>query len=378
MDQPNWDGRKYHWNSFKHCAAWLVILRCTKYQPYIRHQWRYHSITLLAHHIDECDRFLAYYASGKYISSKYSMEYVPPWIYGRKWNSFKHCSMSTKYLTNFVGLSCCDSFICVFIYHVTDEILIPLSFTGRDIYCRLMRSMFLIIMTSFASIYGLCLVTYERYIAIVHSLHYPRMMSVTRINILISVTWMISLLFSCPYLFTKIGKKDSVQVCDDNPSKLQQFETIIIVTFTCIWLLFGYLLPLIFMSWAYYKIQATLKRNAQQLNQQNVRAAAYELLQARQKLVNMLKIVIGALFILWTPTVIWILLSSLKEEQFYDHIMLFLINFLFYMNSVINPIIYVFKYKKFQKGLHEMLCSCIGRPKPNQINVQIALNEQNM
>ena len=221
----------------------------------------------------------------------------------------KYLHNKTNYLLAYLAVTDSLLCICVFIlYHITDELLIPVSFTGRDIYCRLIRSYFLVSMTSFVSVYGLCLVTCERYIAIVHSLHYPRMMSVTRINILISVTWMISLLFSCPYLFTQIGKKDSVQVCDDKLSNPQQFGPIILVILACTWFLFGYLLPLLFMSWAYYKIQATLKRNAQQLNQQNVRAAAYELLQARQKLINMLKIVIGALFILWTPTVIWILL----------------------------------------------------------------------
>ena len=319
-----------------------------------------------------------------------SMEYVTPWInqigimaesiIGIVLNTVawlvilrtKYLHNKTNYLLAYLAVTDSVLCICVFIYHVTDD--------RRDIYCRLTShfwSAFLLTMTSFASVYGLCLVTYERYIAIVHSLHYPRMMSVTRINILISVTWMISLLFSCPYLFTQIGKNNYTQVCDDNSSNPQQFEKIILLVLTLIWLLFGYLLPLLFMSWAYYKIQATLKRNAQQLNQQNVRAAAYELLQARQKLINMLKIVIGALFILWTPKVIWILVNF-HNQQFSNYIIDLVCHFLFNMNSVINPIIYVFKYKKFQKGLHEMLCSCIGRPKPNQINVQIALNEQNM
>ena len=136
------------------------------------------------------------------------------------------------------------------------------------------------------------------------------------------------------------------------------------------------------MCWAYYKIQATLMRSAQQLRQQNVQGAALELLQARQNVINMLRIVMGALVVLWTPLVVWLMFCSIFKDLCGSnnadlHVITLLVLVAMYnMNSVINPIIYVFKYKKFRKGLQDMLCSCIGRPlRPNRIEVQIDMNE---
>jgi hypothetical protein len=130
------------------------------------------------------------------------------------------------------------------------------------------------------------------------------------------------------------------------------------------------------MSWAYYKIQATLKRNAHQLKQQNVQAAGNELLRARQKVVNMLMIVMCAMIVLWSPLVLWEMLCFSDSETAYKLSGSFVL--LYYMNSVINPIIYVFKYKKFRKGLQDMICCCICRaPRPNRTGVEIAMDEHN-
>ncbi|XP_033627367.1 uncharacterized protein LOC117290219 [Asterias rubens] len=128
-------------------------------------------------------------------------------------------------------------------------------------------------------------------------------------------------------------------------------------------------------------IQATLKRSAQQLQQQNVQAAALELLQARQNVMNTLRIVMGALVVLWTPLAIRIIICSLSIDENLcgsktSQVIGILLVAMYNMNSVINPIIYVFKYKKFRRGLQDMLCCCVGRPlRPNRIEVQIAMNE---
>ncbi|XP_033627366.1 sphingosine 1-phosphate receptor 3-like [Asterias rubens] len=127
--------------------------------------------------------------------------------------------------------------------------------------------------------------------------------------------------------------------------------------------------------------QATLKRSAQQLQQQNAQAAALELLQARQNVMNTLRIVMGALVVLWTPLAIRIMLCSLSKDENLcgsktSQVIGILLVAMYNMNSVINPIIYVFKYKKFRRGLQDMLCCCVGRPlRRNRIEVQIAMNE---
>ena len=219
-------------------------------------------------------------------------------------------------------------------------------------------------MTGLVSSFGLCMVTYERYIGIAHPLHYPSRITLKKVTVIAFLSWILSFLVLCPTLLIALYSSTASEV---------YIHTV--------FLLFGYLFPILFMCWAYYKIQATLKRSAQQLRQQNVQGAALELLQARQNVISMLRIVMGALVVLWTPLVVWLMFCSILKDlcgsNNADVITLLVLVAMYNMNSVINPIIYVFKYKKFRKGLQDMLCSCIGRPlRPNRIEVQIDMNER--
>ena len=292
----------------------------------------------------------------------------------------KYLHNKTNYLLAYLAVTDSLACLCVFIYHLMNQMLalsLETSFTARILYCRLVRSQFIVMMTMYASVYGLCLVTYERYTAIVHPLHYPRRLSMRNLTLLVFLSWMASVMFSTPNMFLTTARKDALHVCSAikySSNTLEMSERVVMI-------LFGYLFPILFMSWAYYKIQATLYRNAQQLHRQNIQAAGYQLLQARQKLINLLKIILGSMLVLWTPLVLWSLIcfptQTQKQPICTSSSSAFnaIIMFLFYMNWVINPIIYVFKYKKFQKGLQEIICRCFCRSKPRRIRVHVALNE---
>ena len=279
----------------------------------------------------------------------------------------------TNYLLAYVAVI--DSIYCCNLIWInaTAEQYLPKSLVGREVYCRIVRSGFLFICMAYSSSYGLCLVTYERYIGIVHPMHYPRMMSPKKVIMKIFVALGMSILFSSPSLFTWNESNDTYWL---GCGMTNSFDTLDDVT-SVLFFLFAYLLPILFMSWAYYKIQATLKRSAQRFQQQNVQGAALRLFQARQNVISMLKIVMGALVVLWTPYTLYLLIC-LPGRSFNNcsFTLSSVFKSIYKMNSVINPIIYIFKYEKFRKGLQDMLCSCIGRPlRPDQIVVQIAMNE---
>ena len=287
----------------------------------------------------------------------------------------KNLLHTTNYLLAYLAVI--DSLSCffMFFYNATHKIFHQSTLTWREFYCRLIYNAFSQTVTTSVSSYTLCVVTYERYIGIVHPLHYQQMISNKKVTVIVLITWLISLLISILRLFALSASDETNNTpCYRNPHG-QELE----YTATVLFIFFSYLLPILFMSWAYYKIQATLKRNAHQLKQQNVQAAGNELLRARQKVVNMLMIVMGAIIVCWFPFFLQKILCVWKwcdSETAYK--LSRSLTLLYYMNSVINPIIYVFKYKKFRKGLQDMICCCISRaPRPNRIGVEIAMDKHN-
>ncbi|XP_038066538.1 histamine H2 receptor-like [Patiria miniata] len=287
----------------------------------------------------------------------------------------------TNYLL--VNLAVADMLLCLqcifngLIFHQDCKIIdyVPKTFVGKVAFCRFLQSDILSWAFSYASAYNLCVVTLERYVALVHPLQYARKLTTTRMKILITLIWMMSFLFSLPYLFLFKPSNDPDLVCSEIEYQDNTFHVLlgVFVFFS------SYLLPLTLMSWAYYKIQVTLKRQAKALNLQHARAAAYDLVIARQRLVSMLTIVLGALIILWTPTNITFLVcvhgafrgqipfcgsNGFKYFKAIAHVV-------FYFNSVINPIIYELKYKKFRQGLKLTFCCCHKSHGANTVDIAL-------
>ncbi|XP_038052357.1 neuromedin-U receptor 2-like [Patiria miniata] len=284
----------------------------------------------------------------------------------------------TNYLL--VNLAVADMLLClqVLLFYTTSDCNLiafaPVSIGVRDLFCRLLESKYLAFALSYASAFNLCVVTLERYIAIVHPLHYARKLTTSRMVTLIVIVWVTSFVVHVPLIFTIEPIDDPNNICSfEYPHRL---FPIMVSIFT---FLVGYLLPLTLMSLAYYKMQVTLKRQAKALNLQHARAAAYDLVIARQNLVSMLKTVLGALIVLWTLDYVVTLpcLQRTEEAQFlfcgstsYHYTRVFA-NLLYNFNSVINPIIYEFKYKKFKQGFKVAFCSCFKRHGGNRVDVEM-------
>ncbi|XP_038052350.1 neuromedin-U receptor 2-like [Patiria miniata] len=284
----------------------------------------------------------------------------------------------TNYLL--VNLAVADMLLCLeeTLYYLTSDCKLiafaPVSNGVRDLFCRILASRFLAWALTYTSAYNLCVVTLERYIAIVHPLHYARKLTTGRMVTLITLVWVISFLISLPLLFTIETSSYPDRIC-----LIKYPHLLFPIIFSIYSFLLGYLLPLTLMIVAYYKMQVTLKRQAKALNLQHARAAAYDLVIARQNLVSMLKTVLGALILLWTLDYVTILLclQHTEEAQFlfcgskgYHYTTLFA-SLLFTFNSVINPIIYEFKYKKFRQGLKVAFCSCFKRQGGNRVDVEM-------
>ncbi|XP_022101748.1 somatostatin receptor type 4-like [Acanthaster planci] len=288
-------------------------------------------------------------------------------------------------LTNYmlINLAAADGLLCLCAFF--DNLVaspncallryVSASPVGRELFCRLLASHFLTWVFGYASAFNLCLVTLERYAAIVHPLKYARLLTATRMKALVALTWWTSVLMSLPFPFTIQSSDDPQKAC----STFQYSHQAVPILLGVFVVLINYLLPIILMSLAYYKIQVTLKQQAAALGLQQARAAAYDLLIARQRLVSMLTVVLGALAVLWTPGFLTVLLCldptesstfSFCGSQGYRYAR-GVGNILFYFNSVINPVIYEFKYKKFRQGLRQLFCRCFNKHGTNSVDTEM-------
>ncbi|XP_038066534.1 neuromedin-U receptor 2-like [Patiria miniata] len=271
-------------------------------------------------------------------------------------------------------LLCLQAFLLYFFAFSKCAIVhyVPAGSVERQIFCRLLASDFLSWALSYVSAYSLCLVTLERYVAIVHPLKYQRKVTASRIARLVALIWVVPFLYSLPFVFTIKPSDDPDQACSEIQYPHQAFPIVIgVLSF-----LMDYLLPITLMSLAYYKIQVTLKRQAKALNLQHARAAAYDLVIARQRLVSMLTIVLGALIILWTPAYLAITIClqasrgrshmTFCDSVTFQHIR-GVCSSLFYINSIVNPVIYEFKYKKFRQGFKVAFCGCFQKKLSNRV-----------
>ncbi|XP_071801315.1 uncharacterized protein [Asterias amurensis] len=91
------------------------------------------------------------------------------------------------------------------------------------------------------------------------------------------------------------------------------------------------------------------------LERDNNHAPANELMKAQRKVARVVLVIVGAYFMLWVPFLTLYTIAFITDEQegSFSWPQFFPV-----INSVINPIIYSFMYKSFQRGVREAVIPC--------------------
>ncbi|XP_038070716.1 galanin receptor 2b-like [Patiria miniata] len=201
-----------------------------------------------------------------------------------------------------------------------------------------------------ASSFSLLCLNVERYIAIVHPLHYPNYVTNARVAQALVAIWTISLLLALVVGLTSVYYDAELNQCATAESDVfMQVVQVATGGFALIVNLVGIVVP-------YTQILASINSSAQRQRANGM--AVDGLLQARRQVINVLMFVAAAYCITWIPVnIIYALLSFnvIVDPLFYD-----LSEVVILCNSVVNPFIYAFKYKEFRRGFHRLF-SCTGR-----------------
>ncbi|NWV13592.1 TAAR2 protein, partial [Ptilonorhynchus violaceus] len=220
------------------------------------------------------------------------------------------------------------------------------------------------LMLCLASIFHLCSIAMDRFCAICHPLHYASTMTVTAIKQIVEVCWSVPAAFAFGVVFSEAYA-----------SGIEGYEMLIKCSRLCpivlnkLWGAFlftvGLFAPVCIMTGIYVKIFTVSQRHASELSQAHRHMCAnkkHELSKNKdRKAAKTLSIVMLGFLICWFPWFFAILIDPFLNFSIPLPLFDFL-NWLGYLNSFCNPLIYGFFYPWFRKTFKYILKGKISNP----------------
>ncbi|XP_077477302.1 B2 bradykinin receptor [Stigmatopora argus] len=206
-------------------------------------------------------------------------------------------------------------------------------------------------MNAYCSIYFLVLVSIDRYVALVHPMSHGRMRRPKYAKVGCLLVWGFGLLLSAPTLVFRAVMyfpEYDIHACAlDFPSRT------VMLLFDVMLIFFSFIIPMIIISFCTLKIiQSLRKRSVERFNAE----------KSEQKATTLVLVVLGTFLFCWIPFHITTMLDMLLKAGVIEgcHLGAFvdicdqLFSYLAFLNSVINPILYVIVGKNFRKKAQEV------------------------
>ncbi|XP_033233176.1 allatostatin-A receptor isoform X1 [Drosophila pseudoobscura] len=243
-------------------------------------------------------------------------------------------------------------------------VIICIPFTATDyitqrwpfgnFWCR--TTQYLIVVTAFASIYTLVLMSIDRFLAVVHPIR-SRMLRTEHITMIAIFTlWTVVLTISMPVTFAH-----DVMVHYDNTSNItyalcrfKDNDLLDASTFQLSFFISTYLLPLMIISGLYVRMITRLWRQGS-----GVRMSK-ESQRGRKRVTRLVVVVVIAFASLWLPVQLILLLKALdvyEADSLLSIIIQICAQTLAYSSSCINPLLYAFLSENFRKAFYKMVGS---------------------
>ncbi|XP_017083060.1 allatostatin-A receptor isoform X2 [Drosophila eugracilis] len=221
-------------------------------------------------------------------------------------------------------------------------------------WCRSVQ--YLIVVTAFASIYTLVLMSIDRFLAVVHPIR-SRMMRTENITLIAIVTlWIVVLIISVPVALTHdvvvdhdVKKNITYGMCTFKPNDYVTEKSYHVIFFIT-----SYLLPLMIISGLYMRMIMRLWRQGT-----GVRMSK-ESQRGRKRVTRLVVVVVIAFASLWLPIQLILLLKSLEiltTDTLIKLIIQVAAQTLAYTSSCINPLLYAFLSENFRKAFYKSLPS---------------------
>jgi allatostatin receptor len=247
-----------------------------------------------------------------------------------------------------IGLAIADlSFIIICVPFTAISYTVPYWPFGVA-WCKIVQYMNFV--TAYVSIYTLVLMSFDRYLAVVHAIAAMSFRSERNAYICVIITWVVLLSVNIPVCFVynvfeyEYNNETRAACVPDHTKKTDMFTTFFV---------FGYMLPLSLIIILYgFMLKRLLYGITPGVSQ------SAESMRSRRRVTKMVVIVVVIFALSWLPNhIVFMYLSYRPHPGTIGFVAFMTISqILCYGNSCVNPILYAFLSENFRKGFRRILC----------------------
>ena len=239
-----------------------------------------------------------------------------------------------------------------------------------DAYCKIWQSKLFLWGFLVSSTYNLVCLTVERYLQVCHPIWHKTSFNHQQVQLSIVTVWLVGPLFNAAYMIpSSVVIDGQCAIYTRWPSPLSQ------KLFGLITILIQFLIPLVIMVYCYSYIAVTLHRKIKvdaqsgapgQAWEQDSRSSSMAPSQfgdkwhrGRRNTIRTLTIVAACFVACWSWNQILFLLNHLGHQADFTSNFYHFTVIAVFLNSVVNPVVYAFKYQPFQRAAKSLFCKFI-------------------
>ena len=222
----------------------------------------------------------------------------------------------------------------------------------RELYCRVLWNKCLTYMFAVTSLYTSVVLSFERWLAVKHSVFYKNQFKVCHMNFLIMASWIVGIITVVP---TSVLLVEGVY---DKPAQNCQFVLVKNKSYNILLatgqFLFQLVVPLLLITFAYIDVFRGIKislRFAVSARAENING-----IKRLKKVTKVAAITTIVLLVCWVPNTVLYFVSLLVQEspEDYSNPFVFVFSLLTFCNGSINPCIYVFSNPDLKNALKDI------------------------